>query len=224
MTKSTKSVTTATSETPKLLVGLKAIEGAAKKLQDTGVKWSEQAHLCLVSALNHIRLHNDTRALDQVFRCIPNAMHRRGASLWVSGMSNLRYNEEANGFKKPKTEAFKIDVEAAQATPFWEYAPARAANQAEIDIVVNIANFIKRQRRVIAEAEAGERPVKNLHEAEKTVNALAKFAESELKISASDMVYKPPKKEATVTVAPAASTIAKGKNAPATAQEVHTSH
>jgi hypothetical protein len=183
--------------------GMSAIIKAARDLAKEATDFRDKLHAVLCSAMNHAKVHGDTRIIDQVVNtaCEP-AMVRGMVDRWITHgeilnedskvivkpFTNLRYREGREGddvkrYRKPDKTALFIDLDAMLAMPYWEVPENLAMNrQILYDVDGLIVGLVKRLEKIAAKNQIkSEGPGSTAAKREHIVK-LHEFVTNELKL------------------------------------------
>ena len=147
-------------------------------------KTSELALACSIMALGHYAQHGDVTYIQQFFAATPKNYGRREAfKLWACDHAPLMFDQGA--FKKDHDRAengengaiLNVELEAAQAKPFWDYHPEKEAQvYAPSDVITQLKRVTGRYHNENRYKPEDDKAVAFLSKVDAKINELAELA------------------------------------------------
>jgi hypothetical protein len=152
------------------------------------VKGDEIVHTAAIQCLAHAAKHGDTTLMDRLVKGVGKSVRRQALILWIHDFSPIRWNgdgEVGQASAKIKRDGKEVDnpnfrpydVEKANATPFYDYAPGaeRTARPLSFDGLYDVVTGLKGKiARATKQGGAGFEG--DLEEAKRFADAVASFA------------------------------------------------
>lgn len=119
-----------------LIKDSKKLGTAIASIKKRGAKLDTDIHLCAVSCLYHAKEHGDVTLMTRLVDAMPKSGRRKALIHWVNEHSMLGYVEGEQQFRMTKSKSKSWKMEAAEATPFWEFTTEKAPTALTIEQLV----------------------------------------------------------------------------------------
>jgi hypothetical protein len=133
----------------KYIEGAKAIDTAIKSIATRGKSLERDIHVAAVSCLMHADMHGDVTLAQKLVEAVPSLTRKNALRDWFQAHGKFGYDVQGKTLTFDKKGNTLLD--AAIATPFWEFKQETAYNGFNIEAAV--LQLVKRAEKAIEKGE-----------------------------------------------------------------------
>ena len=122
------------------------VAGSIRSIRDRGRKLDGLIHETGIQCMLHAREHGDVTLATRLVDAMPRSGRRKALIRWFTDHTPMKYSEKKQAFGlKKKAGDDDFQIEAANATPFWDYS--KEPRPVTIDperLITNLVNRVKK--------------------------------------------------------------------------------